>query len=35
METNGMVFCHVGSHNQDRIGVRKVLLRGGGAASPE
>jgi hypothetical protein len=35
LETNGMVFRHVGSHDQNRIGVRKVLLRSGSAAAPK
>jgi hypothetical protein len=35
LETHGMVFGHVGSHDQDCIGVRKILLRGSSAAAPE
>jgi hypothetical protein len=30
-----MGFRHVGSHDQDRIGIRKVLLGGGSAATTE
>ena len=33
LETDGMVFRHIGSHNQDRIGVLKVMRGSGSAAT--
>jgi hypothetical protein len=35
LEANGVVFRHVRSHDQDRIGVREILLCGCCAAAPE
>src|SRR5579872_756104 len=35
LETYRMVFRHGRAHDQDRIGIYQILLRGGCAASPE
>src|SRR5258707_11309257 len=35
LETNGMVFRHIGSHNQDRIGVLKIMRSSSSSATSE
>ena len=35
LKSDGMVFRHRRSHDQNGVGVCEVLLRGGGAAAPE
>ena len=35
LEADRMVFRHIRTHDQDRVGVEQIVWRGGGAASPE
>lgn len=35
LESHRMVLRHGGAHNQNRVGVGKILLRGSSAAAPE